>query len=150
MKGGLKEPFVADCSVAIAWTVLAQSTAECTELRDDIATGRAFVVPVLWYFEASNSLLMLKRRHRIDPEEWADARRSLDLLTPVIDDEGMRLALNPIAEIADEYDLTAYDATYLELAIRRGLPLASRDLALNRAARRGGVRTLLGSEKMTG
>jgi len=45
--------------------------------------------------------------------------------------------------LAERFELTVYDATYLELAIRRGMPLASRDSALNNAARRSGVETLL-------
>ncbi len=51
--------------------------------------------------------------------------------------------MGKIAELADEHTLSVYDATYLELALRRGLPLASLDTALNKAARMSGVETLV-------
>jgi predicted nucleic acid-binding protein len=59
----------------------------------------------------------------------------------VIDAEGPRFAWNDITSLAETFGLTIYDATYLELAIRRGLPLALRDTSLNDAARLRGVKT---------
>ena len=61
----------------------------------------------------------------------------------LIDDEGPKLAFGPISKLADTYDLSVYDAAYLELALRRGLPLASRDTALNKAAKAAGLKSLL-------
>ena len=58
-------------------------------------------------------------------------------------DDGARLALAKISDLAIDHALTVYDAVYLELALRRRLPLASLDAALNRAAQLSGVRTLL-------
>jgi predicted nucleic acid-binding protein len=108
-----------------------------------VENGIQFVVPVLWPFEVANALLMLRRRKRLPPDEFERARTELDRLSPEIDDEGARFALSKVVNLADRYSLTIYDATYLELAIRRELPLASRDAALNRAARLCGVQTLL-------
>jgi predicted nucleic acid-binding protein len=64
-------------------------------------------------------------------------------LNPVVDEEGPRAALGRVSELAAEHNLSVYDAAYLELALRRGLPLASRDAGLNRAAQRCGVKVLL-------
>jgi predicted nucleic acid-binding protein len=94
-------------------------------------------------FEVANSLLVLTRRKRITSEQCARARRALGQLRPVVDEEGPRVALSKLSDLAAEHTLSVYDATYLELAIRRRLPLASRDAALNRAAKVSGVRTLL-------
>jgi len=80
---------------------------------------------------------------RIQPKYGVRARRALSRLTPLIDDEGTRFALGVITDLAEKNNLSVYDATYLELAMRRMLPIASRDAGLNRAARLSGVETLL-------
>ena len=135
--------FVADSSVGVAWAVLSQSSEATADLLENVASGAALVVPVLWTFEVANSLLVLARRKRITPEQSARASRALIHLNPIIDEEGPRLALNKISDLAKQHALSAYDAAYLELAIRRRLPLASRDAALNKAAKLSGVRALL-------
>lgn len=137
------DAFVADASVGIAWSVISQSTPVTEKLLDRVDAGMPFVVPVLWPFEVANALLMLRRRKRMAPDEFARACGEFAGLTPLIDDEGPRLALNEIIGLADKFGLTIYDATYLELAIRRRLALASRDKSLNNAARTCGVETLL-------
>lgn len=105
--------------------------------------GTPFFVPVLWPFEVANTLLILCRRKKISSDERALACSLLARYRPVLDNEGSRLALNQLSHLADEHSLTIYDATYLELAIRRRLPLASRDSTLNKAAQRCGVGVLL-------
>jgi predicted nucleic acid-binding protein len=139
----VKGAFVADSSVGVAWAVLSQSTELTESLLNDVASGVPFVVPVLWMFEVSNSLLVLSRRKRIEAEQGIRARRALGRLTPLIDDEGLRYALSDITDLAEKNALSVYDATYLELAMRRMLPLASRDAALNQAAKRCGIDTLI-------
>ncbi len=137
------DAFVADASVGMAWSIVSQATPATEQLLERVAKGTPFLVPVLWPFEVANALLTLLRRDRIRAEDFARARLELDGLTPLVDDEGPRLAWNEITGLAEKFGLTVYDATYLELATRRGLPLASRDSALNNAARLSGVRTLL-------
>ena len=99
------------------------------------------VVPALWTFEVVNSLVVLMRRKRLRTELYARARQALSRLNPIIDEEGPRIALTVTADLAVKHGLSVYDATYLELAIRRGLPLASRDRAINAAAGRCGIQT---------
>jgi predicted nucleic acid-binding protein len=135
--------FVADSSVGVAWAVASQSSEVTRGLLDEVYSDRRWVIPVLWMFEVANSLLVLVRRQRISPEEYARARHDLAQLRPLVDEEGPRLALSEISELAGKHALSVYDAVYLELALRRGLPLASRDEALNKAARRASVKTLL-------
>lgn len=134
--------FVADASIGVAWGIASQSSEGSEELLDEVASGTPFFVPVLWTFEIANVLLVLTRRKRIKPEEGARARQALSRLSPVIDDEGQWAALGRISDLAAEHGLSAYDAAYLELALRRKVPLASRDSNLKNAARRCGVKIL--------
>ena len=136
--------FVADASVGVSWAMPSQGSDATNDLLDQIISGTPLVVPALWPFEVGNALpTALKRGGRIDPAHCARARRALECLNPVIDDEGQRRALGAVWQLADDHVLSLYDAAYLELAQRKGLGLASRDARLNRAAKKCGVRTLL-------
>jgi len=135
--------FVADASVAIAWLVESQASSATDRLLGQAEAGASLHVPVLWTFEVANALLILKRRRRIDAQGYDQARVDLKGLRPLLDAEGLQLVLSAVSELALKYELSAYDASYLELALRRRLALASRDAALNKAAKAAGVRTLL-------
>lgn len=123
--------------------VASQSSDGTRSLLDEGAAGRPCVIPVVWMFEVANTLLVLLRRWRISADEYARARHDLTELRPVVDDEGPHLAFGETLELADKHALSVYDAAYLELALRKSLPLASRDEALNKAAARAGVKTVL-------
>ena len=129
--------------MGVSWAVSSQSSPAAATLLEHVAAGKPFVVPGLWMFEVANALLVLMRRNKIPPLQCARTRGALSRLHPVIDDDGPRLALHRIWEFADEFTLSIYDAVYLELAQRKGLPLASRDAALRRAAAKCGVPLLL-------
>ena len=135
--------FIADSSVAIAWVVLSQSSPRTVQLLDEVTGGTSFVVPVLWMFEVANALLALRRRQRIQRDEYEQALIDLGDSRPLVDDESPLRALDAISKLAEKHALSVYDAVYLELALRRNLPLASRDAALNKAAKNAGVTTLL-------
>jgi predicted nucleic acid-binding protein len=137
-KGG----FVVDASVGVSWAVFAQSSRATGLLLEEVAAGKPFVVPGLWMFEVANALLVLMCRKKVQPQQCVRARGALSRLHPVIDD-GPRLALHRIWELADELSLSIYDAAYLELAHRKGLPLASRDEGLRGAATKCGIPILL-------
>jgi predicted nucleic acid-binding protein len=139
----LIQGFVADASVGVAWATQAQANEGTQELKREILDGRPFVVPVLWPIEVANGLLMLFRRKRINHPEWSIGCRQVAALDAVVDQQASILAFVGISKLAEQTGLTTYDATYLELAIRRQIPLASRDTALNKAAKKCGVRTLL-------
>jgi predicted nucleic acid-binding protein len=139
----MSEGFIADASVGVAWAVHSQASEATDDLLDRVAEGIPLVVPALWPFEVANSLLVLLRRKRILAEERERALGALLRLPLGVDDEGPRLALGSISELAAQHGLTVYDAAYLELAMRRKLPLASRDAALCKAARGCRVELLL-------
>ena len=139
----MKKAFVADASVAVAWCTPAQASAITDRLLDDILAGSTVAVPPLWPYEVANALLILWRRKKLDRDDYSEARMLLDRLRVSVDNDGPRLAATRIGDLAMEHELTVYDAAYLELAVRKQIPLASCDQSLNRAAQRLGVTLLL-------
>jgi predicted nucleic acid-binding protein len=131
--------FVADASVAIAWVHPGQATATTQALLGLIAEGAVFEVPGIWPLEVANALLVLRRRGVLTERERGLATKRLHLLPHVIDADTSLLAFSMLSEFAAKYGLSVYDAAYLELAKRRGLPLACKDGPLIAAARRARV-----------
>lgn len=101
------------------------------------------ITPVLWRFELRNLLLVNERRGRLDSAKTARALRLLRALPITIDSAEDE---DTLMELARQHRLTVYDAAYLELALRRGFPLATLDTALASAARAEAV-PLVGDEK---
>lgn len=130
--------FVLDCSVAMSWVFPDEATESTDQLRESLVDGHAFV-PALWPIEVANVLLVATRRRRIDRTEWSRIARNLEALPLVIDPVSTRRIWEEVLGIAHAHQLSAYDAMYLELAIRTQLPLATLDRALATAARTAGV-----------
>ena len=134
--------FIVDASVGFAWVYEGQATPETDGLLNQVAAGATVIVPALWFLEMANVLLVAQRRHRLTAIQRKEALEKLAAMQFTMDEEGMRHAFGITSELAEKHGLSIYDATYLELASRRSLPLASRDEALKTAARRCGVKTL--------
>jgi predicted nucleic acid-binding protein len=135
----VKRSFVADASVAIAWVHPAQATAETDAMLARLAAGDSLVVPALWPLEVANALTILRRRRKLTPDEARTAIEIIRDLPTVIDHEAAAIAFSRLVPLASEHELTVYDATYIELALRRQLPLASNDAAMKKAAIFAGV-----------
>ena len=135
----MSDSFVADASVAIAWVHPAQATAATQALLKSVRSGAAIHVPALWSLEVANALLVLTRRKKLTEDERRTALGWLERLSFTTDHEASAAAFGRLSEMATNYTLSVYDATYLELAQRRGLPLACRDGALRQAAQKCGV-----------
>jgi len=135
----VKGSFVADASVAIAWVHPAQATPETDAMLDRLAAGDSLVVPALWPLEVANALTVLRRRRKLTPDEARTAIEIIRELPAVIDHEAAAVAFTRLVDLASEHELTVYDATYIELATRRQLPLASNDARMKQAAIRSGV-----------
>lgn len=135
----MKRSFVADASVAIAWVHPAQATPETDAMLDRLAAGDSLIVPALWPLEVANALTILRRRRKLKPDEARTAIEIIRELPVVIDHEAAAVAFTRLVDLASEHDLTVYDATYIELATRRQLPLASNDARMKQAAIRSGV-----------
>lgn len=128
--------FVVDTSVTVAWCFEDESTPATEAILDRLATENA-LVPALWALEVSNVLLVAERRRRITE---AQAVRFIALLRELpIDVDVAPPDLTAILATGCRHNLTAYDAAYLILAEREGLPLATLDRGLREAARAAGV-----------
>ncbi|QYM79128.1 type II toxin-antitoxin system VapC family toxin [Horticoccus luteus] len=135
--------FVLDCSAALAWVFADEVTPATESLMDDLVKGAHAWVPAVWPLEIANVMLGAQRRGRIDKagvEKYLATLKTLDI---EIDDETGSLAWNKILGLGERYNLTSYDAAYLELALRKGLPLASLDQLLRAACTRAGGRLVL-------
>ena len=130
---------VLDTSVALTWFLPDEFPPVKAESKQYVVQSGA-LVPTLWFYEIANGLLMAVRRDRLLYSDGEDALALLDHL-PIQQDMERVVAIWPeIFRIATSHGLTAYDATYLELAVRRRLPLATLDKKLVEAARAEGVR----------
>ena len=132
--------FVLDCSVAVAWLFDDEATPETDALLDRLKFDGAFV-PGLWRLELGNVLARAERQKRIAASQIVACLDVLDRLPIVSDAETESRAFREILALARAERLTTYDAAYLELAMRMGLQLATRDEALVQAARRVAVET---------
>jgi predicted nucleic acid-binding protein len=133
-----KDGFVLDCSVTMAWCFDDEATPYTDGVRDSLADMRA-VVPSLWPLEVANATIVGERRKRLDEARSRRFFVLLEALPIVLDGEAGNRAFADIVQLARNYQLSAYDAAYLELAIRRGLPLACLDDKLKTAAAAAGV-----------
>jgi len=133
---------VLDASVAVAWCFEDESNHDADQVLDLMVKATA-LVPVTWTVEVSNALLAGERRRRSRPADTAQALDLLGSLNIRVDDES---APEPgqLVSLARAERLSVYDALYLWLAIRKGLPLATLDGGLQRASRSAGVKLMIG------
>jgi predicted nucleic acid-binding protein len=131
--------FVVDASMAIAWVHPAQATPGSDAWLDHVADGAELVVPALWPLEVANALLVLQRRRRLTASERTTALRALGAIPLTVDHEASTSAFSTLYDIAVAETLSVYDAAYLDVALRRQLPLACKDGPLRSTAARKGV-----------
>ena len=130
--------FVLDCSVAMAWCFEDEADRYTRAVLASLSTSAA-LVPALWPAEVVNVLVVAERRSRVSRAEMS---RFLDLLSelPVeVADPPTIADMESLLGLARDHHLSSYDALYLQLAIRERLPIATRDVALVRAAKKAGV-----------
>ncbi len=113
---------------------------------DALRMPRSLPVPAHWWLEVSNGLLMAERRKRISQAGIAEAIAFIRNIPVSTDSETDSRAVAQTLEMARQYQLTIYDAAYLELAIRTRAVLATLDKALGRAAEAAGVEVLSGKK----
>lgn len=130
------KPFVLDCSLTMAWCFEDEATPYSESVLEALVESEA-IVPPIWSLEVANVLLVGERKKRLTP---AQSTRFVELLQglPIALDADFR-PLGDLLGLAREQRLTSYDASYLDLAVRTGLPLASFDGDLLEAADRYGV-----------
>lgn len=130
---------VLDASVVVAWFADDEESDIATRTMEHARGEGAVVVPQHWSLEVANVFIHLERRGRMTSSDVAQAMALLGALRVEVDPFTSVRALHEVSALAKSCRLTAYDAAYLELAQRLGLPLATLDQDLRRAAPAAGV-----------
>lgn len=130
--------FVLDCSLAIAWCFKDETTQPVRDAMDRVSEVGA-IVPNLWRLEVGNALRTGMRRGQLTSSERDALMERFSEMAISVDPDTDRRVWPEAIRLSDLHGLTVYDACYLELALRRRLPLASLDRALCDAACREAV-----------
>ena len=135
--------FVLDASVALAWVLDVPIPVYALEVRRKMLSGKRGLVPALWHLEIANGLAMAERRRDLSATDAEDALDQI-LVTAAsrLDTELNFVSARDALGNARSFQLTAYDAVYLDLARREALPLATLDKRLRAAAVKAGVALL--------
>ena len=126
--------FVMDNSVVMAWCFDDEASSYTDAIQDLLAQNFAFV-PSIWPLEVTNVLLVAERKKRISKAASGHFIAMLSQLPIVVDSNEPKRVFHDVLSLARQYKLTSYDASYIELAIRKGLPIASLDKAILKAAK---------------
>ena len=131
-------PFVPDASIPACWALLDEEDPRADTAFARIKSDEA-VVPSLWWFEIRNILVVNERRKRITESDTGVFLRDLAGLRVRVDREPEE---SVVRRFARTHGLSVYDASYLELAVREAIPLATLDAQLTAAARAEGSELL--------
>lgn len=129
---------VLDCSVAMSWCFEEEASDYADRVLDALEEGEA-LVPSVWPLEVANVLVVAERRGRLKVGESARFLELLQSLPIFVEEVSLPRATGAVLSLARELDLSVYDASYLELAMRSGVALATHDQALAKAADAAGV-----------
>jgi predicted nucleic acid-binding protein len=134
----LKEDLVIDASVALAWCFPDEGTDMTGRVLDALRLRRG-IVPSIWPLEITNAVLAGERRKRVVAADIARFLGLLNQLSLTVDVLAAQQSFANILPLARAHGLSAYDASYLELAMREGCGLATLDAKLRTAAEAVGV-----------
>ena len=127
--------FILDTSVAMAWCFEDEANSYADTVLDSL-TEKEALAPSIWPQEVGNVLIVAERRERIsrlDSERFLELLQQLPITVEHLSEQRM---FEAVLNLAREQDLSSYDASYLDLAMQTGLPLATLDRALQNAAKR--------------
>jgi predicted nucleic acid-binding protein len=127
--------FVLDASLAMAWCFESEATPYTEAILAQIGQGEKAWVPALWRLEVVNALLKAKRQGRVTIERAEKFLIQLREFAIESDDQSLAKADTELFQLGLKHQLSSYDAAYLELAMRRKLPLATQDNNLIIAAK---------------
>ena len=137
----MKPALIIDCSITMAWCFADEGTDETAKIQDRLVTEAA-IVPAHWSLEVANVLAMAEKRKRISAADSTEFVKLLGVLDIQIDEETPARVFAHVLPLSRSHALTSYDAAYVDLALRRHLPLASLDDDLRRVATSLGVQVL--------
>jgi len=129
---------VLDASVTVSWCFPDRRSDFTIQVLREISNGFA-VVPGLWALEVGNALVVSERKGYLKAAQLTAFLRDIEELPKQVEHHSPDQALGRTLELARDYKLSTYDACYLELAERMGLPLATLDADLKKAAKKAGV-----------
>ena len=132
---------VVDASIALAWCFPDEGSDDADRALAAIK-GQTVLVPAVWALEIANALLVGERRKRLKHPEVLRFLALLEHLPISQDHQTASDSVTNVLPLAREHGLSAYDAAYLELAIRYNCPLATLDSGLRKAAERAGIKGL--------
>lgn len=135
--------FVLDCSMTMSWCLQDETSLRADAVLVTLEAQEA-VVPSHWPLEVANVLAVCERRGRVTAARIAEFLSFLGSLPIAVDDRTAENAFGEVLTLARRHRLTAYDAAYLELALRKGCPLASLDDSLNGVAAGLGIALFTG------
>ncbi len=136
--------WVLDASVALAWALPDERSLEADRFLSRISSKDVLWVPSLWWYEVANALLIAERRKRIKEAEGIQLRKLYGIL-PIRTEMTIGLdMMERFRTLAQEYGISVYDAAYLDLALSKGLRIATLDEKLRSAAQKAGVGILGG------
>jgi predicted nucleic acid-binding protein len=132
--------FVLDASVALAWFLDRPTSPYADHVRQLLLRGNRAVVPALWQLEIANGFISAERRGTLTLSDISLALQNLDVVVAqAIENSPDLVSMRGVLSTARRFQLTAYDAVYLELALRQGMPLATLDKQFRAAASNAGV-----------
>lgn len=129
----LNGPFVVDASLTLSWAFDDEATPFALHVLTLLESVHA-VTPALWPFEVANALAAAERQQRISLAQQMEFLERLRVLPIMVEHRPAAWLGQQILPLARAYRLSAYDAAYLEVAIRENLPLATLDSDLKAAA----------------
>jgi predicted nucleic acid-binding protein len=132
--------FVLDASVVLTWCFPDENAALAQHVAGMFKRGDTAVAPSFWPHEILNALLVGEKRKRISKELVRSFLEDLATLPIMLEPLPAEIVFGRIQRLSREHGLTAYDAAYLDLALDKGLPLASLDEDLARASKKARVR----------
>jgi len=127
--------FVVDNSVVMSWCFSDDGECYAESVLDSLEKGEA-IVPAVWPLEVGNVLIVAERKRRLSKASVVRFLTLLGNLPIMVEQETPDRMLKEVLSLAREYGLSTYDASYLDLAMRLGLPIATQDTSLARAAKK--------------
>lgn len=127
--------FILDCSVAISWCLSDEDNSYANSVYNILVAGNQAIVPTFFWLEISNVLYVAEKRNRNTKKQSDTALKLLQKLPIIIDSIPVNETIIATLDLARQYNLAAYDAAYLELAMREKLLLATTDDKLANAAK---------------
>jgi len=124
----------------MAWAFPEERTSDRQKVLEELLNETATAVTSpLWFYEVTNVLIVAERRRRLTQAQSTKFLEMLQALPVDISDAPLEQVFSEVAALARQHTLSAYDAAYLRIAVEEGLPLASLDSALKKAAAASGV-----------